>query len=59
MLQEKEEKSPSNFERSGGCSVTGCSFAEVVKYQRRGDNTIWVDTGESHLRSSLGTLKIA
>ena len=57
MLQEKEEKLLSNFERSRGCSETVRSFAEVVKYQRRGDNTIWVDKGESHLRSSLGTLK--
>ena len=57
MSQEKEEKLLSNFKRSGGCSETVHSFAKVVKYQGRGDNTIWVDTGESHLRSSLGTLK--
>ena len=57
MSQEKEEKLLSNFERSGGCSEIVHSFDEVVKYQGRGDNTIWVDTGESHLRSSLGTLK--
>ena len=57
MLQEKEKKPPSSFECSGGCSETGRSFDEVVKYQRRGDNTIWVDTGEFHLRSSLGILK--
>ena len=53
MLQGKEKKPPSSFERSGGCSKTGRSFVEAVKYQRRGDNTIWVDTSESHPRSSL------
>ena len=57
MLQEKEEEPPSNFARSGECSETDRPFAEVVKHQRRGDNTIWVDTGESHIRSSVGTLK--
>ena len=57
MSQENEEKLLSNFERFGGCSETVRSFAKVVKYQGRGDNTIWVDTGESHLRSSLGTLR--
>ena len=41
----------------GGCLEIVRSFAEVAKYQGSGDNTIWVDTGESHLRSSLGTLK--
>ena len=27
-----------------------------MKHQRRGENTIWVDTGESHIRSSMGAL---
>ena len=57
MSQENEEKLLSNFERFGGCSEIVRSFAKVVKYQGREDNTIWVDIGESHLRSSLGTLK--
>ena len=57
MSQENEEKLLSSFERFGWCSETVRSFAKVVKYQGRGDNTIWVDTSESHLRCSLGTLK--
>ena len=57
MSQEKEEKLLSNFAHAGGCSEIACTFAEAVKYQRRGNNTIWVDTGESHIRRSMGTLK--
>ena len=57
MPQEKEEKLLSNFARRGGCSETVRPFNEVAKYQGRRDNTIWVDIGESHLRSSMGTLK--
>ena len=57
VAQEKEEKLLSNFARAGGWSENVSTFAEAVKNQRRGNNTIWVDTGESHMRRSMGTLK--
>ena len=44
----------SNFAHAGGCSETACTFAEAVKYQRRGNNTIWMDIGESHMRRFNG-----
>ena len=32
MLQEKEKKPPSSLGCFGGCSKTGCSFIEAIKY---------------------------
>ena len=57
VAQEKEEKLLSNFARVGGWAENVCTFAEAAKNQRRGNNTIWMDTGESHMRRSMGTLK--
>ena len=53
----REKKPPSNPGCYVGCPETGPSFIEDVKYQRSRDNTIWVDAGEFHPRSSMGTLK--
>ena len=57
MLQEKGKKPPSSPGCSRGCSKTGPSFAQAVKCQKSRDNTIWVDAGEFHPKSLLGTLK--
>ena len=57
VAEEKEEKLLSNFARAGGWAENVCTFADAVKNQRRGNNTIWVDTGEFHMMRSMGTLK--
>ena len=54
VVQEKKEKLVNNFARAGEWAENACTFAEVAKNQRRGNNTIWVDTGESHMRRSMG-----